>query len=113
MAKFILKRNDTAPVMDARLVTETQSAVKLQGATVVFNMREASGPVVISRAPVTVIDADAGLVRYSWSAADTSSIGQFQGEFEVTFASGKVETFPKSDKSASNFIEIVVVEDVA
>jgi hypothetical protein len=113
MAKFIIKRNDTSPVMDARLLTEQKNAVGLEGATVVFNMRNSTGPVVIDRAAVTVLEAESGLVRYEWLTNDTASTGVFQGEFEVTFADGKVETFPKSDKANANFIEIVVVDDVA
>jgi hypothetical protein len=112
--KFIIKRNDTSPVLDARLTSETLTAVQLLGATVVFNMRNnVSGAVVINRAPVTVVDANAGLVRYEWDEGDTSQVGQHVAEFEVTFADGRVETFPKSDKAASNFIAIVVTEDVA
>lgn len=113
MAKFIIKRNDTSPVMDARLMSEQQKAVGLEGATVVFNMRSFNGSVVIDRADVTVLEAESGLVRYEWVASDTASTGTFQGEFEVTFADGKVETFPKSDKEHANFIGIVVVDDVA
>ena len=113
MSKFIIKRNDTAPVMEARLLGKSLQPVPIVGATVVFNMRSFSGGVVINRAPVTVLDDDTGLVKYEWGAADTARSGTYQGEFEVTFADGKIETFPKSENAASNFITVVVSEDVA
>lgn len=113
MSKFIIKRNDTAPVMEARLLGKTQQPVGLAGTTVVFNMRSASGSVVINRAPVILLDDEAGIVKYEWDAGDTARSGTYQAEFEVTFADGKVETFPKSENSASNFITVIVSEDVA
>lgn len=113
MSKFIIKRNDTSPVMEARILGKTQQPVSLAGATVVFNMRNAAGGVVINRAPVVVLDNAAALVRYSWIAADTARSGTYQAEFEVTFADGKVETFPKSESAALNFITVIVSEDVA
>lgn len=113
MSKFIIKRNDTSPVLEARLLGKTQQPMPLSGATVVFNMRSSSGAVVINRAAVTVVDADTGLVRYNWTAANTARSGTYHAEFEVTFADGKVETFPKSENAVSNFITIVVPEDVA
>ena len=113
MSKFIIKRNDTAPVMEARLLTKTLQNVSIVGATVVFNMRSPSGVVVIDRAAVTVLNAETGLVKYEWDAGDTARSGTYQGEFEVTFFDGKIETFPKSENAASNFITIVVSDDVA
>lgn len=113
MSKFIIKRNDTAPVLEARLLGKTQQPVGIAGATVVFNMRNANGGVVINRAAVVVVDDDAGIVRYPWIAADTARSGTYQAEFEVTFADGKVETFPKSESAALNFITVIVSEDVA
>lgn len=113
MSKFIIKRNDTAPTMEARLIGKSQQPVPLLGATVVFNMRSISGAVVVDRGAVVVLDGDTGLIRYDWSVNDTARSGSYQGEFEVTFADGKVETFPKSESTVSNFITIIVSEDVA
>jgi hypothetical protein len=113
MSKFIIKRNDTAPVMEAQLLGENQEPVGIVGATVVFNMRNSTGGVVISRAAVVVVDDEVGIVKYSWVAADTARSGTYQAEFEVTFADGKVETFPKSESPTLNFITVIVSEDVA
>jgi len=113
MSKFIIKRNDTAPVMEAQLLGETQQPIPIVGASVVFNMRNATGGVVVNRGAVVVVDDDAGILRYNWNAADTARSGNYQGEFEVTFADGRIETFPKSESPALNFITIIVSEDVA
>ena len=113
MSKFVIKRNDTAPAMEARLLTKTLQNVSIVGATVVFNMRTPSGTVVIDRAPVTVLDAATGVVKYEWDAGDTARSGVYQAEFEVTFFDTKIETFPKSENTASNFISVIVSDDVA
>jgi hypothetical protein len=41
-------------------------------------------------------DGSRGEVHYNWAAADTRNAGAglFIGEFETTFSSGTVETFP-------------------
>ena len=113
MAKFIIKQNDTSPSLEAQLLTSTREIVSLVGATVVFNMKTASGTVVINRAEAEIVDASSGIVRYDWFASDTARAGEYLAEFEVTFADGKIETFPQSDKAASNFIAIVIPSDAA
>ena len=113
MAKFILKRNDTTPSLEAQLLRGTSDLVVLAGATVVFNMRSSFGVVVTERANVTIVDALQGIVRYDWVPSDTSETGAFIGEFEVTFADGKVETFPKTEVFETNFIPIIITTDLA
>lgn len=54
------------------------------------------------------MNADAGSVKYVWTATDTATAGSFQAEFEVTYTNGAVETFP-NDQS----ISIVITEDLA
>jgi hypothetical protein len=44
-------------------------------------------------ASATVIDEDAGRVKYVWQTGDTDTAGTFQGEFEVTYSSGEIEIF--------------------
>ena len=45
--------------------------------------------------------------RNSYSASDTASIGSFRGEFEVTFATGLIETYPNS-----GYISIQITDDI-
>ena len=59
-------------------------------------------------ADATIVNADAGSVKYVWTATDTATAGSFQAEFEVTYTNGAVETF-SNDQS----ISIVITEDLA
>ena len=99
-----MKRNDTSPFLRATLA----SANSLVGATVVFNMQDQSGTVIVNRASAVILDATAKVIEYRWSAGDTATAGQFTGEFEVTYTDGKVETFPNE-----GFIPITIERDIA
>ncbi len=59
-------------------------------------------------ADATILNADAGSVKYVWTATDTATAGSFQAELEVTYTNGAIETFP-NDQS----ISIVITEDLA
>jgi hypothetical protein len=48
-------------------------------------------------AAATVNNAAGGDVQYDWIVGDTDTPGAYIGEFEVTFGSGKPETFPNRD----------------
>ena len=105
---FYLKRNDTSPSLLRQLLDGAGSPIPLFGCTVVFNMWDESDQVIISRRACTVTDATNGWVRHDWLPADTISQGTFRGEFEITFASGAVETVPNS-----SYIEILITRDIA
>jgi hypothetical protein len=113
MAEFLIKRNDTGPVLEVQLLDAKKAPVPLAGATVVFNMRGEDGTVLVSRAPATVVNATTGVVRFAWRVGDTAVAGEHQGEFEVTFSGGIVETFPKAKTASVNFITVVIPEDAA
>jgi hypothetical protein len=82
--------------------------VNLISATVVFNMKEPDGTVVVSRFAASVESADPPTLRHDWDPAHTDTKGAFLGEFEVTYADGTVETWPND-----GFIEIIIDEDIA
>jgi hypothetical protein len=106
---FYIKQNDTRPALVANLTDADGGAVSLTGATVKFYMRvEPAGATKIGDGSATVLDADAGQVSYAWIAADTDTADDFEGEFEVTFAGGKVQTYP-----GRNWILIHIVDDIA
>lgn len=104
---FNLKSNDTSPSL---LYTLSPVTTDLTGATVCFNMRPATGGAVkVSRAAAVVVtETGTPTVRYDWTAQDTDTSGTYDGEFEVTYAGGAVETFPNT-----GFIKIVIAKDIA
>lgn len=105
---FYLKANDTSPSLQATLKDGNGDAVSLIGATVRFHMRAIGAADELVNAEATVSDADNGIVYYQWNANDTGAIGSYEGEFEVTYAGGEIETFPNN-----KHIEIEIVDDLA
>lgn len=99
---FVIKRGDTSPALRYAL----SPAVDLTGASVRFQMRARQGT-IITDSPAVIDSQDPPIVRYSWSADDTDSAGNFQAEFAVTYGDGSVETFPNV-----GFIAVVIGEDV-
>lgn len=106
MKSLILKRGDTSPALRYALLP---ASVILTGATVVFNMRPEDGvtPKVLRAAAVVETATGTPTVRYNWAAVDTDTAGRFQGEFEVTYVDGAVETFP-----SEGYITIEITEDI-
>tara|TARA_B100001093_G_C26816933_1_gene1010154 strand:- start:572 stop:895 length:324 start_codon:yes stop_codon:yes gene_type:complete len=93
---FTIKKGNTSPFLVATLNDSTGTALDLTGATVVFDMGDLDGNSVVSNGACTIIGEDTGRVRYGWVANDTANAGIFRGEFTVTFASGRIETYPNS-----------------
>lgn len=91
---FTIKQNDTSPSLQATL-SDTSGAVDIVGATVKLHMKSLAGVLVIDE-DMTITDATNGVVQYDWVTGDTSTVGAYYVEFEVTYADGGIETFPNS-----------------
>jgi hypothetical protein len=96
MANVTIKRGDRLPVL-ARQFTLDDEAIDLTGATVTFDMWNAStGAQVITNGLCTVVSASTGDVEYPWSATDaTLDAGQYLGAFTATFTA-KTLTAPNN-----------------
>ena len=106
---FYIKQNDTRPELDVFLRDDKDRTINVTGATVKFNMRNASDNVVkVDNGSVTTVSSTAGRVKYSFSTSDTDTAGNFDGEFQVTFVGGQVETFPND-----GYIKVIITDDVA
>lgn len=90
-----MKRGDRIPVLRAALKGSDGAALNLTGATVTFRMRSVLGGALKVNASAVVLEAETGIVQYSWGATDTDTVGTFDGEFAVSIA-GLVETVPNS-----------------
>ena len=106
---FYIKQNDTRPELDVFLRDDKDRTINVTGATVKFNMRNASDNTIkVNAGSVTTVSSTSGRVKYSFSTADTDTAGNFDGEFQVTFVGGQVETFPND-----GYIKVIITDDVA
>jgi hypothetical protein len=105
MKTIKIVQNDTLPVLNAT-ISQDGAAVDLTGATVKFYMvNSETSAVKINGVACSIISATLGQVRYSWAAIDTDTVGNYLGEFEVTFPSGKIQTGFKQ-------VPIVIRDDI-
>lgn len=105
---FYIKQNDTSPKMLATLQNANGDAIDLTGASVRFHMRTVNGSASVVSAAATIVNAASGIVRYSWAAGDTATVGTYQAEFQVTYADATIETFPND-----SYISVQIVDDIA
>ncbi len=102
---FTIKRGDTASRIQATLENSGGTAVSVQNASILMKMAPISGG-TLTVAGAAIIDqvgdgsgtaGAMGQVHYNWGTTDTATAGLYCGEWEVTFASGAVQTFPNGD----------------
>jgi hypothetical protein len=103
---FIIKRHDTLPILTAVLKDSSDVVLNLENTTVLFTMKDIStGDIKIDTQPCTIVSASSGIISYSWVATDTDTAGEYLGEFEIEYETGKM-TVPTEDALA-----IVILED--
>lgn len=88
MVDFEIKQGDTQPPLEADLQDGDGNPINLQGASVTLCLGRHL------RAPVDIIDAAEGRVRYEWQPGDTDYPGEWNAEFVVTFAGGEAQRVP-------------------
>lgn len=102
------KRGDTAPRFRARCLNDTTPVNLASAVDVQLLMRTFAGTTIVD-APMTLEDQTSlpGWVRYDWAAADLDVAGDYRAEVQVTWAGGKVQTFP-----ADGYVTILVHKDL-
>ena len=106
---FYIKQNDTLQRITRDLRDAFGAPVNLTGATVTFSMRvKPAGAVKVSAATANIVNAGLGRVRYNWVAANTDTSDEYEGEFQVTFSDGTIQTFPND-----GYIPVIVPDDIA
>ena len=105
---FYIKKNDTSPTMRATLKDGNDVIVNLTGCSVRFHMRSVGEDTAKIDAAATLVNATGGVCQYQWATSDTDTLGSFEGEFEVTFQGGEIESFPNN-----KFIQIEITDDIA
>ena len=105
---FYIKENDTASFLTRDLKDAFGAPVNVTGAAVKFSMRvKPAGTVKVDAVDAVIVTAGTGRVRYEWTAANTNTADEYEGEFQVTYANGKIQTFPND-----GHIPIVVTDDI-
>ncbi len=94
-------QKDTHPVIEAVLKRRDETVVDLTGCTVRFHLMK--NKVTLIDKPAEIIAATEGKVRFVWAVGDTDYVGLCKAEFEVTFADGKVLTFPSREEFFIHF----------
>lgn len=102
---FSIKKNDTSPSLIYQLTLGDGQTIS--GATVRFHMADADGSVIVDAAAAIHSESLAQL-RYDWVAPNTATSGAYRAEFEVTFGSGAIETFPNT-----GYITVKIIDDLA
>ncbi len=103
-----IKQGDTLPVITATLTGADGNPIDLTGASVKFNMRRRSTPVIDHGTCTIVGAATDGVVSYAWTAEDTANDGEYRAEFEITFGDNSILTVPNDSD-----ITVTIVEQVA
>lgn len=108
-SSFHIKQNDTAPSIEA-VLTDANGRVKsmANAAAVKFHMTSENGESLITDGIGMVVNATKGIVAYDWQAGDTSNTGIHNAEFEITYTSGQVETFPNT-----GYIRVIIKDELA
>jgi len=94
MTVYEMKRNDTRPKPDAILKFSDGTIPNLTGATVKFIARHQGSTTVKIDAAATITDIPTGAVEYTILEADVDVAGNFDVEWEVTFADSSKQSWP-------------------
>ena len=105
---FYIKEGDTASFITRDLKDAFGAPVNVPGAAVKFSMRvKPAGTVKVDDEDAVIVTAGTGRVRYEWTAANTNTADEYEGEFQVTYANGKIQTFPND-----GYIPVVITDDI-
>jgi len=99
------KVGDTSPALRIQLLTMVGLPQDLTGATARLLLAKPSGKKL--QGALTVEGGIEGWVNRPWAAGDIDEAGIWQGEVEVTFSGGAVQSYP-----AFGHIRLIVTEQL-
>jgi len=93
---FVTKKGDEEPPLEATLEDANGNPKDLTNANgVQFHMKDPTADTAKVDKAASIDDGSNGKVSYSFDAEDVDTTGEFEAEFEVTWADDDTETFPK------------------
>lgn len=90
---WLVKKNNSGKALRAQL-RDDNGPVNLTGCTLVFIMRKVGATTNKVTSPATITAAATGEVKYDWITGDLDTPGDYEAEFEVTFPTGAVMSWP-------------------
>jgi L-aminopeptidase/D-esterase-like protein len=105
MTTVTVKQGDTSPIIQNTLTDADGNAVDVTGATIRFHMFDRRTGEESIDAAGAIVTATSGIVKYTWQAGDTATVGAYNYEWEVTYSDATVGTFPTSGYN------LVIIED--
>ena len=94
MTEATFVQGDTAPAMTATLHEpgDIESPIDLTDSDVRFQMRKVNDKRFTVNQPADIVDEEAGTVRYDWATNDLAVPGDYQCQWEITFADARIQT---------------------
>jgi len=99
-----IKQGDTYPPLKALLQMDNGEGIKILGATVNLIIVDENDVELLNKS-VTIIDGTTGEVEYKWLPSDTATVGEFRGEFEITWTDGSIVTVPNDSYFIINIVK--------
>lgn len=96
---FSIRRGDLDPPIRPTLEYSDGSPIDLAGVSSVKLLMRRPGTYNTIEKTAEVYDAENGVVQYAWVAGDTDTPGDYEAEWEVTFANGSKFTAPNRTKT--------------
>jgi hypothetical protein len=88
---YTIKQHDNYPSLVLTL-TDQNGPINLSTATTVKLILKSGTTTITGTCNITT--PTSGIVTYVWAAGDTSVVGTYDGEVEITWNTGKIETVP-------------------
>jgi hypothetical protein len=105
---FRLKTGDNASIISSYLENSGGTAVSVAAATVLFKTAPISGGTLTFGGTATIDGSGtAGHVSYAWPTGGFSTSGLYLAEWEVTYSTGTVQSFPND-----GYLTILVTDDL-
>lgn len=101
---YTIKQHDNYPPLVLTL-TDQNGPINLSTATTVKLILKSGTTTITGNTVITT--PTSGVVTYNWAAGNTDVVGQYDGEVEITWNTGKVETVPND-----SYFSITVMPDL-
>ncbi len=96
LPELVFNLKDSNAAAAGKVLDETDSttwgAINVTGATVRLRIRKLGTTTVLSTLTCTVTDGSNGAVATNFPAGTLATSGTFEGEIEITFSNGNVQT---------------------